>query len=260
MPRCFVILVKETDVDAVSPEKLVAFRKLVDCLRMTGNDVRIPRKTLADLSDWARMYADDSHGRDSIGGLTTDAGNLLELLISDVRPLDGNGHAFNLAFDADRTSLQLLLSSMREADPVFISYDPEHQVVAPKVVVAHDHDKATVTDGILLSGYESALRLLGRGRTYHYSPKHGENGVGGWDKASKLLCSGEHAQALLDIALQRKDDIRDAWQWDPDHNRLIHFYYEGDNPQHQWHAFHIFDKDLPTVPNEIKKFFGVRAR
>lgn len=88
--------------------------------------------------------------------------------------------------------------------------------------------------------------------------KHGENGQGAHksnkrDDVSKLYCSIATAQTLLDNAICDEREKEDYYyNYDIEVGKFIIFYYEGETPQNQYHAFHLEEKDIPKkVPNKI---------
>ena len=86
-------------------------------------------------------------------------------------------------------------------------------------------------------------------RTYHPNPKHGENGIGEWQHAAKLLCSHSDAEAMLQRAIGCTD-IDELYYFDSTYHKFIIFRFEGDNPQHQYHAYHIENEN--EIPRTVK--------
>jgi hypothetical protein len=94
-------------------------------------------------------------------------------------------------------------------------------------------------------------------RPFNLSSKHGENGKGNWQGESLLLCTKEDAQKLLNTAIPCfEEKEKNLFNFDNTHNTFIVFYYEGDNPQRQWHGFHLERGDWHKVPNFVLKYFG----
>lgn len=90
-------------------------------------------------------------------------------------------------------------------------------------------------------------------RVFNKSLKHGENGKGNWPGESCLLCSSQQAQKLLDTSIPDFEEIdKRLFNYDSDHKTYIEFFYEGDNPQSQWHGFHLRSKDWNRVPQKAK--------
>ncbi len=94
-------------------------------------------------------------------------------------------------------------------------------------------------------------------RSFHISPKHGENGVGNWRGESVLLCNQTQASHLLQTAIPDCTEKENRlFNWDDTHETFIEFFFEGENPQMQWHGFHLKSEDWKRVPNSVRKFFG----
>jgi hypothetical protein len=91
-------------------------------------------------------------------------------------------------------------------------------------------------------------------RTYHPNPKHGENGIGEWLHAAKLLCSHSDAEAMLQRAIGCTD-IDELYYFDSTYHKFIIFRFEGDNPQHQYHAYHIENEN--EIPRTIKNLHAM---
>lgn len=96
-------------------------------------------------------------------------------------------------------------------------------------------------------------------RVFNLSPKHGENGQGSWgnsrgNKVDILECSRERAQELLDTAIgEMRISTRKLFNYDTEVGQYILFYFEGENPQNQYHGFHISNKKIRNeVPNKIQ--------
>lgn len=74
---------------------------------------------------------------------------------------------------------------------------------------------------------------------------------------SPLLCDNREAQVLLDTAIPDIGWNPDRlFNFDTDRGNFIEFFYEGDNPNKQWHGFHIDKKDeLHRLPASIIEYF-----
>lgn len=97
-------------------------------------------------------------------------------------------------------------------------------------------------------------------RTFNLSPKHGENGKRAHpsnkgEEVSILECSKEEAQKLLENAIgDVRIDKKRLYNYDATRDNYILFYYEGENPQNQYHGFHISKKDAAQkIPNTMLK-------
>lgn len=95
-------------------------------------------------------------------------------------------------------------------------------------------------------------------RVFNLSPKHGKNGQGNWNGESPLLCDEAHAQVMLNSAVPDfNKKANRLFNFDQDYGTFIEFFYEGNNPQNQWHGFHIsIEQWTDRVPNSILKFFS----
>jgi len=93
-------------------------------------------------------------------------------------------------------------------------------------------------------------------RKFNLSPKHGENGRGNQPHESPLLCSKIDAQMMLNEAVPCfLEKEKRFYYFDNKHNKYIIFYFEGDNPQKQWHAFHLIEGKRENLPDFICKFW-----
>jgi hypothetical protein len=88
-------------------------------------------------------------------------------------------------------------------------------------------------------------------RHFNLNPKHGENGVGNWTKESKLLCSRQEAQILLNSAIA-SPIVNELYNYDQTRKHFIVFKNEGFTPeingvlQQQYHGYY------PDNENEIE--------
>jgi hypothetical protein len=94
-------------------------------------------------------------------------------------------------------------------------------------------------------------------RKFNISPKHGENGKGNWQDQSVLLCNKDEAQQLLNTAIPDfSEKEKRLFNFDINYQTFIEFFYEGDNPQNQWHGFHIEKEEWEKrIPSSIKEYF-----
>ncbi len=94
-------------------------------------------------------------------------------------------------------------------------------------------------------------------RKFNLSKKHGQNGAGHQIGASPLLCNSREAQKFLDNAIPDfKKRAKQLYNFDDGRNTFIEFFYEGDNPQGQWHGFHIKKEEWEMrIPENIRNHF-----
>ncbi len=97
-------------------------------------------------------------------------------------------------------------------------------------------------------------------RIFNLNQKHGENGKGAHkankgDDVSILECSEKKAQELLIDAIgDARINSKRLYNYDSDIDKYILFYYEGNNPQNQYHGFHVSKDNAPKkIPNTILK-------
>ncbi|AYN03748.1 hypothetical protein [Flavobacterium sp. 140616W15] len=97
----------------------------------------------------------------------------------------------------------------------------------------------------------------GEVRNFNLSPKHGENGKGQWQGESPLLCNKEMAQDYLNNSIADFKEKNRLFYFDDVHNKYLEFFYEGHNPQKQWHGFHVEQKNWKErVPSSIRKYYN----
>lgn len=91
-------------------------------------------------------------------------------------------------------------------------------------------------------------------RIYHASPKHGENGKGGWKGASKLLCSHIKANEML-LKAVGINGLDELYYYDDEHKTHIIFRYEGNIGENKFHAYHLSSKEIrdKTVAKILEK-------
>lgn len=82
-------------------------------------------------------------------------------------------------------------------------------------------------------------------RRYRYNKKHGENGINDGTilpdgtLAAILDCSGEHAQNLLCKAIGDTSIDNNLWYYDEKFRKVLYFEYQNENPQNEYHAYHL---------------------
>ena len=102
----------------------------------------------------------------------------------------------------------------------------------------------------------SFLATTGEARVFHFSRKHGANGVGNWNGAAPMLCSVEEAQVLLNHSIIDFSEKVCFFKFDEDKDTYIEFFFEGNNTHKQWHGFHITPPEYSKrVPSSIRRHF-----
>jgi hypothetical protein len=114
---------------------------------------------------------------------------------------------------------------------------------------------AAVANRTEWSAFLQEKRLV---RTMNKNNKHGENGKGAHktnkgDTVSFLYSSVEEAQNLLNTAQKSQVHASRLYNFDTKNQKFIVFYYEGDTPQNQYHAFHLDNEN--DVPKDILLHF-----
>jgi len=193
----------------------------------------------------------------------TSYGNLLQLILSDAVQKNINSYAFEVCFSKENTSLNYIENKLISA------IEPHNKIVVFSLSRLLPKTLLSVESGIsfrkieyeFCSEIDSVYNWIidkVQQRNFNLSGKHGQNGEGNWDKASPLLCSKDEAQELLSKAIPDfKERPKELFYFDTKHNTFIEFYYEGENPQKQWHGFHIGIKDWDSrVPKSVRNFFG----
>lgn len=262
MENGYILLIPDPDISKVPHEHLKEMIKAIECLSICGKNIYISPETSKKLVNWIsilkEMQEDEQH-RNPTKELFTGPADKLALLIQKARPLRETGDIFSLNYNGTGTHLVHIGGYVPDNFiPKFVTF-PNHTdpTISKHLIVAYDNDRIELITGD--NHFKTSLEIqkhLGEGRTYHYSEKHGDDTHKCWKGQSQLRCSGERAQELLDIALHPKDSNRCAWQWDEIEGSFIKFFYEGNNPQKQWHCFHIKDpKEERKIPTKVRKYF-----
>lgn len=97
-----------------------------------------------------------------------------------------------------------------------------------------------------LCGWLSDNRIPAR--RFKYCDKHGENGRGGWflpdgTHTALLDSSCEHAQTILNKAIGERTVSNDLWYYDSQYGKMLYFEYQNDNPQNEYHGYHLSKGD-----------------
>ena len=108
-------------------------------------------------------------------------------------------------------------------------------------------------------GVENWIQTYRTPPNINKNSKHGEEGKGSHNsnkgnKVSPLLGTLAEAEILLETAIGDARWKRNLINYDVKYNSLIFFKYEGDNPQNQYHPFHLVTKTEITaqqIPREL---------
>lgn len=193
-------------------------------------------------------------------GFIQSKGNLLELILRNSRPKKENKYTFNILFNYEKTILQ-------HSPSLGITPNEQVAVISSKsdcyshyLLCVKNQNEVELLKTNIFNNCNDILSWISNAipRTFNKSAKHGENGKGNWPKESCLLCSCKDAQELLNTSIPDFGEIEERlFNYDSNHQTFIEFFYEGNNPQKQWHGFHLEKKDWLRVPTHVRKFFHV---
>jgi hypothetical protein len=193
--------------------------------------------------------------------------NMLHVLLQDAYELKSNYHyLFLIIFSQENTSLNhyltLAIKELQNKNKALLLLNENNE--NKKILFVNDKDFEKI-ELLIIDNKDSLLNWIQNNstRNFNLSSKHGDDGKNKWsnnkgDFVSTLLCNKKEAQKLLNTAIPdfREQENR-LFNFDSNHETFIEFYYEGDNPQMQWHGFHIeINQWENRIPESIKKFFG----
>ena len=193
-------------------------------------------------------------------GFSQSIGNKIDVILENAKPNDNKFFAFELCFAQKNTALfhvDNVLSTVDTHDKIAILTFSNKINSFLLVKSVSDFCKIkceNISNRDAIVNWISETEL----RTFNVIPKHGENGKGNQPKESILLCSKEEAQLLLNTAIPCfMEREKNLFNYDKTHNTYVMFYFEGNNPQKQWHGFHLEKKDWDSkVPHLVRKYFG----
>jgi hypothetical protein len=189
-------------------------------------------------------------------------GNKLDVILGNAKGKgkDNTAYAFQVCFAAKNTSIchinNLLLSVIEQHNKIAIISCSNTLDYFLQINSNSEYCKIECININAVSDIINWISGIER-RTFNVHLKHGENGKGNQLNASSLLCSKEKAQILLESAipcfLEREKNL---YSFDQEHNTFIMFYFEGNNPQKQWHGFHLDADKWQDIPNFVRRYFG----
>jgi hypothetical protein len=193
-------------------------------------------------------------------GFCQSMGNKLDIILANAKMKRSKSYIFELCFSCENTSIRHIDSKIASA----IDKHDKIALLSSSITINSilsvnsnsDYDRIECKNIKTSNDIVSWISALSP-RTFNVNPKHGENGAGNLPNASILLCSREKAQILLNDAipcfLEREKNL---YNFDSVHNTFIEFFFEGNNPQNQWHGFHLKTTEWNKVPDYIRKYFG----
>ena len=189
--------------------------------------------------------------------------NMLQIILENAKAKRNQGnYCFQICFSHQQTSLfhinnitTSIIDDYLNNALISLSNHP-----SCKLLMVKSDDVFKVVNFELINDEKKLINWIQSKskRAFNLSNKHGENGKGNWQGESVLLCNKIDAQTLLDSAIPDFSEKENRlFNFDPNHQTFIEFFYEGDNPQKQWHGFHI-TKNLwkDRVPQSIREYFG----
>lgn len=239
-------------------QKLKDFFKMLDAVQISGHGLFITEGLVNRLKNEYNMVQADEQYRKELG---TDYGDVIELLIGNARIIKGENNLYKLHKYGKMSGKEYFIDIPKNVAPIFLTHCDKSCYNGKFLEIDASNPNEEVVkiyDARFYPTLNEVLKSFNLGKLWHFSPKHGLNGRGNFPGESVLYCNGTRAQEQLEISLPCRTAMAGrSWQYDMNHDRYIKFYEEGDNPLHQWHAFHIEPDDIfIQVPNLIQKFFG----
>jgi hypothetical protein len=216
---------------------------------------------LGEVQDLKALIADIDYG------FTQSQGSRLQLLLQDFIPFKEDYHYFKVHFSDAQTSLESVnygfLNAMdnQKASYIIFTQTLSGQEQLLLVHASDDFYFCEINNFNVAKDIWTFINKKSK-RTYSFSSKHGNSTTTAIPpkatvKASQLRSSDAEAQALLNSAIFDLREKKFYYNFDTDKNTFILFPYEGDNPQNQFHAFHITPEEWHReIPSSIRKYFG----
>jgi hypothetical protein len=181
------------------------------------------------------------------------------LILENAKPIKHQNYVFEVCFASENTSLSHNKSCIAASVQNFEKQAILTQNISTNtLLLVKSNDEFERIKISYLPNIENVRCWIvdnSARRFFNLSPKHGENDIGNWPGESALLCSQEDAQNLLNSSIPNLDQKNRLFNWDVTHGTFIEFFFEGQNPQNQWHGFHLKESDWNRVPDTIRKFF-----
>lgn len=194
---------------------------------------------------------------------TKSLGNKLDVLLRDVKNRQDCYFMFEINFIGEQSTLRFVsnyaIRAISRNSQVGVVSLFEVSKIKNVLLINSDDDFECITFKFI-NDKKNLLDWLQKlsARKFNVSEKHGENGKGNWTGESVLLCHRDRAQQLLESAIPdfRLKDER-LFNFVEEYNTYIEFFYEGNNPQKQWHGFHV-KKEMwyMRIPETVRKYYG----
>lgn len=188
-------------------------------------------------------------------------GEKLDVMLENAKEIKEQNYIFEVCFSHERTNLchvpNVIISSIQNYPKQVILSSKLGSETFLAVKSNTEFEKINILYFIDLQDIIKWIVNNSSKRQFHISPKHGVNGKGNWKGESVLLCNEAEAALLLESAIPDFIEKENRlFNWDCIHNTFIEFFFEGDNPQRQWHGFHLEAKEWNRVPSSLRKFFN----
>jgi hypothetical protein len=187
-------------------------------------------------------------------------GEKLDVMLENAKEIKEQKFVFEVCFSNEKTSLchipNMIISTIQNFQKQVLLSSKFSNKTFLVVKSNTEFEKIEISYLTDLENIRSWIANNSSKRNFHISPKHGENGKDNWKGQSVLLCSKSEAILLLESAIPDfKEKENRLFNWDTEYHTFIEFFFEGDNPQKQWHGFHLEKKDWNRVPSSIRHFF-----
>jgi hypothetical protein len=187
-------------------------------------------------------------------------GEKLDIILKNAKEIKEQNYVFEVCFSGENTNLchvpNMVISSLQSFQKQVLLSSKFSSETFLVVKSNTEFEKVSISYFADLKNVAKWIVDNSPNRNFHISPKHGENGKGNWKGESVLFCSQSEAEMLLNSAIPDFNERRNRlFNWDFTHSTFIEFFFEGDNPQKQWHGFHLEVKDWNRVPDSLRKFF-----
>lgn len=262
MEEDFLLYFSPVEVEDI--EEIRNILRKIEFLTLSGKSVYILPHQRKELLEWAELMSanqgGESPGYKDVQGKDTNFFDIVDILLEKLRDVKGKGHLFWFFHQGPNSYIIKFSDTGIDLLTVMVSAQDEPQNIAEHILHADSDESVKVHRCVWLHKLSDIQLHLGKDRNYHFSGKHGNATTDGWPGESRLWSTDDEARKQVKQAL-RIGSSKEAWLWDVARSKYLKFFCEGDNPQRQWHGFHIDPADrseLNKIPNEVKRYFGHR--
>lgn len=254
------------DVENFLDENIKRFTKqmstIFDVARYLEADVYYALEDVKTLHDY---FQDESFNHD----FSKSQANFLDVLLEDFLQLKEKGYFFSINFQNEQSNLvHKNYSFLKLSDNITnnIVFSLTKNTTEDLLLIKSNNEFYHQTINFF-STTEQIWTLINSvlpSRNYNFSSKHGNSTTRAIthrrsEIVSQLLCTNEEAQVLLKSAIfDKRHKARFYYNFDASNNTFIVFPFEGENPQNQFHAFHIESSEWSKeIPKSIRNYFGI---